>query len=578
MHKLSYYALLYTSAFAFGAGSVSISVRNMGGQGINIWWVPPQGGPRVKQNAKVVVNATRTAINSYEGHQFVVTAARDAAPAAAAADTHASCAFWAGEGECSANPSYMLASCAASCAAVAAEEAELARFFVGTFAESLTLREDGSLEHDSETLRAAIFVSAAWAACAAGEACAAADTCAEKDEAAVAACAAAAVRALVEQKIDELAVERAILADQVVLFPVPPLKSTTPKDGGQTDDNDLERKAALAARAVAAAPAVAASCGASAACAARELGAFAEEFREAVDATRKGIYERNEAIRNASCASDLPTTPYVSEGEWRWDPVSDSEAAALVWRGERPAPGADVSGLVNRSEPPRRFWDLFAPASMPGARITLVDDFVSADECAAIVDSARPRLTAATHAHDGALGHVSKVRDSQQATVKSPRGGMRNLSDPVARVKARTVALANYLSDYALGVDGQEDLMAIQYLEHQQYMLHCDGMCDGGEFMGGGRLATVLMYCDVADAGGATAFPNVNVHVKPKRGQAVYFHFRGPSDTDSTDPWHTEHSGCPVLGGEKWVVTQWLRDGVDADMTASRFSPFGGLL
>lgn len=40
--------------------------------------------------------------------------------------------------------------------------------------------------------------------------------------------------------------------------------------------------------------------------------------------------------------------------------------------------------------------------------------------------------------------------------------------------------------------------------------------------------------------------------------------------------WHTEHSGCPVFSGEKWVITQWLRDGVSSQRPASMFSPFGG--
>ena len=28
------------------------------------------------------------------------------------------------------------------------------------------------------------------------------------------------------------------------------------------------------------------------------------------------------------------------------------------------------------------------------------------------------------------------------------------------------------------------------------------------------------------------------------------------------DDGYTEHSGCPVLEGEKWITTVWMRDGV----------------
>ena len=122
-------------------------------------------------------------------------------------------------------------------------------------------------------------------------------------------------------------------------------------------------------------------------------------------------------------------------------------------------------------------------------------------------------------------------------------------------------------------LDGQEDLMAVQYNPGQQYMLHCDGSCDGSPFVAGGRISTVLMYCATADGGG-TAFPNANVHVLPQKGQAVYFHFRGQDGM--MEDWHTEHSGCPVKAGEKWVVTQWIRDGVSKQHPHSRFDPSGG--
>ena len=66
------------------------------------------------------------------------------------------------------------------------------------------------------------------------------------------------------------------------------------------------------------------------------------------------------------------------------------------------------------------------------------------------------------------------------------------------------------------------------------------------------------MYCAAADGGG-TAFPNAGVHVVPKRGQAVYFSFRSSDSEGLMEDWHTEHSGCPVREGSKWVVTQWRR-------------------
>ena len=79
-----------------------------------------------------------------------------------------------------------------------------------------------------------------------------------------------------------------------------------------------------------------------------------------------------------------------------------------------------------------------------------------------------PESRTAPARQDGDLHKKSKARDSQQATVGA-RGGHTNWDNAAARLQARAVALANDLSGYSLQVQGQEELMAIQYLEGQQY-------------------------------------------------------------------------------------------------------------
>lgn len=254
----------------------------------------------------------------------------------------------------------------------------------------------------------------------------------------------------------------------------------------------------------------------------------ASKMHDALNGLREATKKQGDAKRNASCESGQ-MTPISAEFEWQG----------------------------------RRVQDLFNHWFLPEARISIIDDFVSKEECDAMMSFARPRLARATHARDGDLTHVSNVRDAQQATVRGD--GL------IFGVQARTVELANSLSNYSLRVEGQENLMAIQYKKGQQYMLHCDGSCDGSPYMPGGRLATTLIYCANADKGGATSFPNANVFVEPRLYSAVYFHFVADNQTEN---WHTEHSGCPVLEGEKWVVTQWLRD-VPPGKSHAHYTPFG---
>jgi hypothetical protein len=41
------------------------------------------------------------------------------------------------------------------------------------------------------------------------------------------------------------------------------------------------------------------------------------------------------------------------------------------------------------------------------------------------------------------------------------------------------------------------------------------------------------------------------------------------------DSGFTQHSGCPVLEGEKKIVTQWMRKGVSSDEPWNSFNTMG---
>ena len=55
---------------------------------------------------------------------------------------------------------------------------------------------------------------------------------------------------------------------------------------------------------------------------------------------------------------------------------------------------------------------------------------------------------------------------------------------------------------------------------------------------------------------------------------ATFFTYMGPDGV--MDHGLTEHSGCPVLEGEKWITTAWMRKGVSKAQTWKIFDPSGG--
>lgn len=58
------------------------------------------------------------------------------------------------------------------------------------------------------------------------------------------------------------------------------------------------------------------------------------------------------------------------------------------------------------------------------------------------------------------------------------------------------------------------------------------------------------------------ARPTRRRQVSAAKGDGVLFWDYAPHQTDATDAVEvdgSQHSGCPVVKGEKWIVTRWIR-------------------
>ena len=63
------------------------------------------------------------------------------------------------------------------------------------------------------------------------------------------------------------------------------------------------------------------------------------------------------------------------------------------------------------------------------------------------------------------------------------------------------------------------------------------------------------MYLDEPEQGGGTTFPDVQ-----PRGRAQARQRASSSATTGPSSTRTLHGGAPVLAGEKWIATKWLRE------------------
>jgi hypothetical protein len=212
----------------------------------------------------------------------------------------------------------------------------------------------------------------------------------------------------------------------------------------------------------------------------------------------------------------------------------------------------------------------------PASRIHTIENFLTADECQAVEEAAKPRLKDAVVA-DVRGNRLSDSRKAKQASIivhweKEEEG------DLIAQLSRRIFDYVNHVLPFDIQVNGQEYLMSIQYSGRgpddkapDRYMPHCDGNCYGDDFRIGNRMATMLMYCEIPTVGGATNFLNSGVHIKPKQYAATFFSYIDPT-TMKMDDGFTVHSGCPVIEGEKKIATQWVRLGVDDENPHNSFN------
>lgn len=107
-----------------------------------------------------------------------------------------------------------------------------------------------------------------------------------------------------------------------------------------------------------------------------------------------------------------------------------------------------------------------------------------------------------------------------------------------------------------------EFLQILRYRQGEEYRLHVDYFNESGvDFHraiadGGQRAQTALVYLNEGYGEGCTRFPRLNIEVKGRRGDML--HFRN-LDENAVGCKDTLHAGAPVVTGEKWVLSQWIR-------------------
>ncbi len=186
--------------------------------------------------------------------------------------------------------------------------------------------------------------------------------------------------------------------------------------------------------------------------------------------------------------------------------------------------------------------------------VAVLDNVLSDEECDAVVAMARTELQpSATLSPVTGENQVRDHRTSQGAFL-------RNGDDPLLqRLNRRIAEIMNQPVEHGEALHVLHYQVGAEYKQHQDFF-HPENPGFAATLQRGGqRVATLIIYLNDVEEAGDTVFPKIGVSIVPKKGSAVYFEYM--NDAGQLDE-ACLHGGAPVVTGEKWVATKWVRQGV----------------
>jgi prolyl 4-hydroxylase len=214
---------------------------------------------------------------------------------------------------------------------------------------------------------------------------------------------------------------------------------------------------------------------------------------------------------------------------------------ALLGRGSE---AVDIDALI--TPPPKR-------SLSDAPRIRVIEGFATPAECDWVMARADGRLSPAKVV-DPRSGVDIPHPDRTNKEIELDLAAM----DVVIQVLRARIATATNLP-----VPVFEPAHVMRYSVGEEFRPHFDFLTDDAEGWAaqlrqyGQRIATFLLYLNDDFEGGETDFPSTGISHRGGRGDALFFANVDPSGAPDRS---TLHAGRPPTRGEKWILSQWIRD------------------
>lgn len=183
--------------------------------------------------------------------------------------------------------------------------------------------------------------------------------------------------------------------------------------------------------------------------------------------------------------------------------------------------------------------------------IYAINNFLSDEECDHYINISKDKFKQALVSGNNG-GILSSNRTGKNCWINHDN------DEITLKVAKRISEIVNY------PLENAESFQIIHYDKSQHYYNHYDGwLFNNSEksnrclLHGGQRMVTALVYLNNVEKGGETRFTRLKLNIMPDKGKLLVFN-NCNKDTNTVNE-QSEHSGMPVIEGEKYAFNLWFR-------------------
>jgi prolyl 4-hydroxylase len=183
--------------------------------------------------------------------------------------------------------------------------------------------------------------------------------------------------------------------------------------------------------------------------------------------------------------------------------------------------------------------------------LQVIDSFLTEEECDLIIEMIDANNMPSSVSGEGSERSVQSKEHRTSSTCNLPKD-----NEVVSRLKQKIADTNGFPVEMGEDIQGQKYEPGqyfkphYDFFENDSYTNHC--------LASGNRTKTVMIYLNDDFEGGGTNFPEIDRHIKPKKGSAVVW------DNMKGEELQRDmlHEGVEVKSGTKYIVTSWWRENV----------------